>query len=111
VGEKGRDLRGAHVAGVAFIVEEDVTFDPLDISLFSVNGVMFSSQGVTHTLAKLSAGLVQQFFGAFVGVHIFWAFVCQLFLVYTRISVHGGLLRTSVLARVLFYQRFVILAS
>jgi len=24
---------------------------------------MFSSQGVTHTLAKLSAGLVQQFFG------------------------------------------------
>ena len=63
MGEKGRDLRGAHVAGVAFVVEKDVTFDPLDISLFSVNRVMFSSQGVTHTLAKLSAGLVQQFFG------------------------------------------------
>ena len=103
MGEKGRNLRGGHVAGVAFIVEEDVTFDPLDISLFSVNGVMFSSQGVTH--------LVQQFFGAFVGVHISWAFASQLFLVYTRISVHGGPLRTSVLAQVLFYQCFVILAS
>lgn len=41
---------------MAFIIEEDIFFDPINLSLFGVAGVMLDSDRVAH--------LVQEFFGA-----------------------------------------------
>ena len=56
VGEEGFDFGVAHRFGVAFVVEQDVSFDPLGVGLFGADGVLFISDGVTD--------LVEQFFSA-----------------------------------------------
>jgi len=39
--EEGLDFGAAHVLGVAFVVKEDVTFDPGQVTFFGMDGVMF----------------------------------------------------------------------
>ena len=46
VGEKGLDFSRAHVAGVTFMVKEDVAFDPAEVACFGAVGVMFEAEGV-----------------------------------------------------------------
>jgi hypothetical protein len=41
VGQKGADLGGPHVFGVAFVVKEDKTFDPTEIGDFRTVAHMF----------------------------------------------------------------------
>ena len=53
VGEVLFDLGGPHVGGMAFRVEEDKAFAPLDVSLLGADRVMF--------LADFSASLVKKF--------------------------------------------------
>ena len=55
VGDEGLDLGFCHVFGVAFLVEEDVAFDPFDVGLFGAVGVVFGAEGFAH--------LIEQFFG------------------------------------------------
>ena len=55
VGEKRFDFGDAHVPGVAFVVEEDEAFDPVDVGLFSADGGVFDAQRIPD--------LVQQFPG------------------------------------------------
>lgn len=43
VGEKGLNFRGIHLFGMSFVVEQDVAFDPPDISLLGVNGVVLGA--------------------------------------------------------------------
>lgn len=45
VGDEGLDFGGAHVFGVAFVVEEDVAFDPVFVGLFGAVGVVFGADG------------------------------------------------------------------
>lgn len=46
VGDEGLDFFGSHVFGVAFVVEEDVAFDPFAVGLFGAVGVMLGAEGV-----------------------------------------------------------------
>jgi len=43
VGQEGADFFFAHVLWVAFVVGEDVTFDPVRVSLFGAIGIMFGA--------------------------------------------------------------------
>lgn len=45
VGEELPDLGGAHFFGVAFVVKEDVVFDPLCVGLFGAGGIALEAQG------------------------------------------------------------------
>jgi hypothetical protein len=54
VGEKGFDFGEAHVSGVAFVVKEDVAFDPVHVGLFGADGIVLEAQNV--------ADLIEQFF-------------------------------------------------
>jgi hypothetical protein len=63
VSQKSFDLRGAHVFGMAFVVKQDVTLDPIDIGLFGAIGIMLCAQSFADTFDKLSASLVEQFGG------------------------------------------------
>lgn len=56
VGEEGFDFGRAHLGGMAFLVEEDVAFDPAEVGFFGAQGVMVE--------AGAFAGLVEQFGGA-----------------------------------------------
>jgi len=51
--EKGFDFRAVHLGRVAFVEKEDEASDPIDISFFSTDRVMFDPQGMTD--------LIQQF--------------------------------------------------
>lgn len=51
--KEGSYLFSAHVFGMAFVVEDDVTFDPLDVGLFCAVGVMFDANGVGDLLQEL----------------------------------------------------------
>jgi hypothetical protein len=59
VSEEGFDFRCSHILGVAFVVEEDVAFDSVDVGLFGAVGIMLAAQGMAH--------LVQQFWGRWAG--------------------------------------------
>jgi len=54
-GEERFDVGDAHVPGVAFVVEQDEAFDPVDVGLFSADGGVFEAQRIPD--------LVQQFPG------------------------------------------------
>jgi len=58
-GKEGFDLRDVHLSGVAFVVEEDIAFDPVYVGLFGADGAMFAADGVADLVQQLS-------FGAFV---------------------------------------------
>jgi|GEM_PF-5340700 len=53
VGEEGLDLRGAHVFGMAFVVEEDEALDPIHIGLFGAIRVVFAADGITDLVKEL----------------------------------------------------------
>jgi len=46
VGEERFDFGDAHVPGVAFVVEQDEAFDPVDRGLFSADGGVFEAQRI-----------------------------------------------------------------
>lgn len=52
VGEEGFDLRRAHFAGVAFVVEEDEPFDPGDVGLFGADGIVFAADRISDLVEK-----------------------------------------------------------
>ena len=54
VGEKGLDFWGAHLGGVADIVEVDVALDPIDIGFFGADGVVFEADGISHLVEQFS---------------------------------------------------------
>jgi len=53
VSEEGFDLRDAHLIGVAFVVEEDEAFDPMDIGLF---GAVRIRRSVSRTRSRSLGG-------------------------------------------------------
>ena len=52
--DEGLDLIGAHVFGVAFIMKEDVAFDPVLVGLFGAVGVVFGADGVAHLIEQFA---------------------------------------------------------
>jgi len=52
MGEEASDLCGAHVTGVPFLVEEDVSADPPDIDLLSGGTVMPEADGSSDLIEK-----------------------------------------------------------
>jgi len=61
VGDEGLDLFGAHVFGVALVVEEDEALDPFLVGLFGAAGVVFGADGVAdlvHEFAGWGCGRV-----------------------------------------------------
>ena len=50
VGEESFDFGGAHLVGVALVVEEDEAADPVDVGLFGADGVVFDPDGVTDLI-------------------------------------------------------------
>ena len=52
VGEEGADFGHTHLAGMAFIVEENETFDPLNVALFGAVGIMLDTQGLAYLVEK-----------------------------------------------------------
>ena len=53
VGEEGFDLGAAHFPRMAFVVEEDVAFDPVNIGLLGADGVVFAPDGLTDLVKEL----------------------------------------------------------
>lgn len=58
MGEEGLDFRGAHVFGVAFVVEDDVAFDPVAVGLFGAVGVVLEAQGVGDLIEEFTPGFL-----------------------------------------------------
>ena len=54
VRQKGLDVRGSHVLGMALIVEENVSFDPGDIGLLCMKRVMLQADGIAHVVKPVS---------------------------------------------------------
>ena len=50
VGEKGFDFGGAHVVGMALVMEQDETCDPADVGLLGADGVVLEAQGVADMI-------------------------------------------------------------
>ncbi len=55
VGEELLDFGGAHFGGVAFAVEEDVAFGPVEVGLFGAVGVVFDAQSVAHLVEEFGS--------------------------------------------------------
>jgi len=52
LGEEGLYFWLAHFFGVAFVVEENVAFDPIEVSLFGAVGVVLGARDVTSLIEK-----------------------------------------------------------
>jgi len=52
MGQEGFDCPAAHLLGVAFVVEQNVAFDPVYMSLFGANGIVFEPNDVTSTSSE-----------------------------------------------------------
>ena len=50
-------LRRPHLFRVTFVVEEDETFNPGDISLLRADGISLASDNVTHLFKELGTAL------------------------------------------------------
>ena len=61
VGDKFFDFLGSHFFGVAFVVEEDVFANPVDVCFFGARRILFE--------ADVLAVLVEKFFGFGWGLH------------------------------------------
>jgi len=57
MGEKGFDFRRAHVARMTLVVEENETFDPIDVGFFGADGVVLESDGVSYLVEYLLWGM------------------------------------------------------
>jgi len=53
VGEKGFDLLGAHLFGVALVVEEDEAADPVHIGFLGADGVVLAADDLAHDIEQL----------------------------------------------------------
>ena len=56
VGKEGFDFGGAHLGGVAFVVEEDEAADPLDVGLFGAVGVVAGTEGGADAVEQFGFG-------------------------------------------------------
>ena len=52
MGEIAADLRRAHIAGMAFIMEQDKTFDPLDVAMLGSDTIVSYANRLTFTLQQ-----------------------------------------------------------
>jgi len=68
VGEEGFDFGAAHFVGVALVVEQDEASDPIHVSVFGADGVVFEAQGVADT----STSSVQAWSSSFLGLGSIW---------------------------------------
>ena len=59
-GEEVRDFRFSHIGGMTFVVEEDELFDPVNVSLFSSDTVMFEADDVTDLIEEFRHRLIPQ---------------------------------------------------
>jgi len=50
VGQKCLYLGCAHILGVFLVVEKNILFDPIQISLFSFVGILFQAQGIADSI-------------------------------------------------------------
>jgi hypothetical protein len=48
MGQKGLDLFFSHFTGMFFLMEEQITLNPVQICLFGAVGVVFEANGFTH---------------------------------------------------------------
>lgn len=53
VGEEGAYFGRAHLGRVLFVVEEDVTFDPLEISFFGAKRIVENAKAIASRFEKL----------------------------------------------------------
>ena len=51
--QKGRDFHGAHLAGMALAMEEDVALDPVDVRLFGPTAIVACTNRVTDAVEEL----------------------------------------------------------
>lgn len=49
--QNGRNLSGAQLVGVTFVMEADEPLDPLHVHFFGTDGIMFQADGSTHLVA------------------------------------------------------------
>ena len=52
VGEESLDLGSAQVFGITFAVEQKVAFDPLDVGLLSIIGVVFEPERIPDLIQQ-----------------------------------------------------------
>jgi hypothetical protein len=57
-GEEVRDFRFSHIGGMTFVVEEDKLFDPVEVSLFGANAVMFEADDVADLIEEFRHRLI-----------------------------------------------------
>src|SRR4029453_313834 len=50
MGQKRLDLRGPHLLGVAFVVEQDIASHPVEVGAFGTNRVVFAPDDVPSPL-------------------------------------------------------------
>ena len=55
VGDEGLDFFCAHIFGMAFVVEEDIAFDPIHICFFGAGGVVFGADGIADLFEEFFA--------------------------------------------------------
>jgi hypothetical protein len=53
VRQEGLDLRCAHLVGMALAMKEDEPPDPVDISIFGADGIVFEADGIAHPIQEL----------------------------------------------------------
>ena len=53
VGDESLYFPGAHVFGVAFVVEEDVAGNPIFVCFFGAGGIMFDADGIGDLIEEL----------------------------------------------------------
>jgi hypothetical protein len=57
-GEKVRDFRFSHISGMTFVVEKDELFDPVKVSLFGANAVMFEADDLADLIEEFRHGVI-----------------------------------------------------
>jgi hypothetical protein len=57
VGQKRIDFRTPHLGGMAFLMKQHKTLRPIDIGIFSTDGVMLRVQDVPHLVEQLLGSL------------------------------------------------------
>lgn len=51
--DKGFNFFGAHIFGVAFVVEEDISSGSGEVGLFSADGIVLDSDGTSNPIHQL----------------------------------------------------------
>jgi hypothetical protein len=59
VRQKGLDVRGCHVLGMALVVEDNRPFDPGDVGLLRMPRIMLEADGIAHMVEPLLGALFQ----------------------------------------------------